>query len=205
MSPKAEVFSETYDNYLGQIAGREFPDAEEMLGIKTDGADLIIQFLGKPYRVSPQSVSNALGKRPNFSICIILFKYLLMCPSYPPQGSDWVPFRQFKDARPLLTYFRDNVEQTIAKSFAGKSDTLVKASQSIGGTSPAMDLSYDVIMRFDVLPKVPVLMLFNDGDAEFAPACNMLFEKRAEHYLDPESLAIAGAIVAGYLKKTAEE
>jgi hypothetical protein len=50
------------------------------------------------------------------------------------------------------------------------------------------------------LPKVPVLLLFDDVDEEFPAQCKVLFERRAEHYLDPECLAIIGRLLNNFLK-----
>lgn len=48
-------------------------------------------------------------------------------------------------------------------------------------------------------------MLFNDGDDEFSARCLVLFERRAEKYLDMERLAIVGWLLADYLHKAARE
>jgi hypothetical protein len=51
------------------------------------------------------------------------------------------------------------------------------------------------------LPKIPVLLLFDDADEEFPAQCKVLFERRAEHYLDPECLAILGMLLSDFLNK----
>jgi hypothetical protein len=55
-------------------------------------------------------------------------------------------------------------------------------------------------MQFNALPKIPVLMLFNDTDDEFPAQCAVLFERRAEKYLDMECLAMVGMLLFEYLK-----
>ena len=55
-------------------------------------------------------------------------------------------------------------------------------------------------MQFDALPKVPLLLLFNDNDAEFPAQCLLLFEKRTEKYLDMECVAMVGMLLYEYLK-----
>ena len=55
-------------------------------------------------------------------------------------------------------------------------------------------------MQFDALPKIPVLMLFNDIDEEFPAQSTVLFERRAENYLDMECLAMVGMLLFEYLK-----
>ena len=51
-------------------------------------------------------------------------------------------------------------------------------------------------MRVPALPRIPLLLLFNDADDEFAAQCAILFERRADRYLDMECLAIIGSLLA---------
>jgi len=48
-------------------------------------------------------------------------------------------------------------------------------------------------------------MLFNDTDDEFAAQCAVLFERRAEKYLDMECLAMVGMLLFEYLKLSADK
>jgi hypothetical protein len=56
-------------------------------------------------------------------------------------------------------------------------------------------------LGIDVLPKVPSLLLFNDKDDEFPAQCSVLFEKRADKFLDMECLAMVGMLLSEYLRK----
>ncbi len=60
-------------------------------------------------------------------------------------------------------------------------------------------------MKFDPLPKVPILLLFNDTDEEFSAQCLLLFERRAEKYLDMESMAILARLLTDYLTQSEGE
>ena len=82
---------------------------------------------------------------------------------------------------------------------------LEAACRRIHGEPPAASFSYDLCMQFNALPKVPVLMLFNDADAEFPAQCSVLFERRAEHYLDMECLAMVGMLLFESLKLAADK
>jgi hypothetical protein len=46
-----------------------------------------------------------------------------------------------------------------------------------------------------------MLLLFNDADEEFPADCKVLFEKRAESYLDMECVAIIGMLLAEFLRR----
>jgi hypothetical protein len=72
--------------------------------------------------------------------------------------------------------------------------------RGIQGHAPAATFSYDLCMQFTVLPKIPVLLLYNDADEEFPDQCAVPFERRAENYLDMECLAMVGMLLFEYLK-----
>ena len=80
--------------------------------------------------------------------------------------------------------------------FLGKLAELAEACRQTGGVSHEADMPYDLAMRFEALPRVSLLLLFNDRDDEFPAGCKMLFNRHAEAYLDPESLAMTGSMLA---------
>ena len=143
------------------------------------------------------------GKQPSLDISVIIFKYLLMCPDVYPQEKEWVSYRDFKDSGPLTTFFANDVERAIVSYFTGKLSDMEKASKSLGGYPSDIEVTYDLSVQFDALPQVPILLLFNDADDEFPAQCSVLFERRAEKYLDPESLSMIGRLLSIYLKKAA--
>ena len=201
---KSSVFEETYKNYLAQIAELDFARIAKRLGAEMSGDELIIPFLGNPHRVSTQGLSGPSGNRPGFSVSVVLFKYLLLCPDDDPTEDDWVSFKDFKDAAPFAGSFVNYTEAPLAKYFSGRLKYLEAACRGSHGHPPASTFSYDLSMQFNALPKIPVLMLFNDTDEEFAARCAVLFERRAEKYLDMECLAMVGNLLFERLKTEAE-
>jgi hypothetical protein len=200
---KSAVFEETYTNYLNRIAELDFAKIAGRLGADLTGDELVIPVFGNPHRISKQGLSDPSGNRPDFSVCVVLFKYLLMCPDVDPIKDDCVSFKDFKDAAPFAGSFINYTEAPLAKHFAGNLDLLKAAARALGGQPPAMDFPYDLCMQIPALPKVPVMMLFNDADEEFAARCAVLFERRAEKYLDMECLAMVGMLLFERLKMAA--
>ena len=201
MAEKSSVFEQTYEAYLAQIAELDFNFIAPALGAAVDGESIVIPFFGTPYRISPQGIADLSGKKPHLSICVILSKYLLMCPLIEPLGGNWMAFKDFKDAAPLVHAFSNTVTRPIAETFSGRLSELSDSSQKLGGYPPAEEFPYDLCIQFDALPKVPLLLLFNDRDAEFPAQCGVLFEKRTEKFIDMECLAMAGMLFCEYLKK----
>ena len=201
MSEKSKVFEETYQEYLSQIAKLDFDFIAPTLGAKVDGEAVVIPFFGEPYRISSQGIADSSGKKPHLSIAVILCKYLLMCPLIEPLGGNWMAFKDFKDAAPLVHAFSNSVTRPIAETFSRRISDLEKSAKQMGGYAPNEEFPYDLRMQFDALPKVPLLLLFNDQDDEFPAQCGVLFEKRTEKFIDMECLAMVGMLFFEYLKK----
>jgi hypothetical protein len=53
-----------------------------------------------------------------------------------------------------------------------------------------------LVVQFKALPRISQLLLFNDSDEDFPGSATGLFQKQAEFYLDPESLAMTSAVLA---------
>jgi len=204
MADQSSVFEKTYKDYLEQVTKIDLRSIQEKLGVKVEGNAVIIPLFGKPTRVSARGIIDQSGQRPSFGICVILCKYLLLCPDSIPKETEWTAYRDFKDAGPLTTYFANDVERSIAARFSGRLRELETAGKALGGCPPEMELSNDLSMRFEALPRVPLLMLYNDADEEFSAQCSVLFQRRAETYLDAECLAMVGRLLFTKLETAAE-
>lgn len=201
MTSKDSVFEKTYRHYIAQIAEIDLESIGQKLGLEVEGNEIIIPLFGKPHRVSGSGIADPFGNQPSLDICVICCKYLLMCPDVYPIGKEWVSFRGLKDSGPLTVYFANDVERAISGYFAGRLRNMKQACKALGGYSPDIEATYDLSMQFDALPHVPVILLFNDSDDEFPAKSSVLFERRAEDYLDPECLAMVGRLLFIYLKK----
>ena len=199
---KPSVFKETYQNYLAQIGTIDLDSRAEKLGGCVEKDEMVLSFFGQPYRISSRGITDPSGKQPLMGISVVLCKYLLLCPDIPSLDKEWVSYRDFKDTAPLVHSFVNHTERPIARNFSNRLEDLTAACKQLGGRDPGLDLNYQLIMKLYPLPKVPVLLLFDDMDEEFPAQCKVLFERRAEHYLDPECLAIIGTLLSNFLKKS---
>ena len=192
MSKGQTVYDQTYQEYLRRLQMIDLVVTAKKLGGAVEPDRIMIPFYGTPYYIGADGITDAQGNRPNLAICVVLGNYLLRCPDRLPTRTEWTSFRDFKDAAPLVHAFSENAEKGMARHFGGRLDALVAATRKIGGTKPADALSYDLCRVFWALPKIPVLLLFNDADEEFSAQCSILFERRVEQHIDMESLSIIG-------------
>jgi len=195
MSSETSVFERTYEDYLTRIAKIDLKAVEKMLGAKYSEGTIEIVLFETPYRVSAQGISDPGGDKPSLDVCVALSKYLLMCPEETPVGENWVSYRDFKDTGPLTVYFENEVERAIVRHFEGNLGSLETSCKTAGGYAPDIDPDYDAAIQFNALPRIPLLLLYNDGDEEFPAKCSVLFKASAEKYLDGECLAMLGRLL----------
>jgi hypothetical protein len=200
MPSKAAVFTQTYEDYLARIKQVDFSSRQDLLGIRVAEGGITLPFFNETYRIGAGAITDPQGRRPDFAICVVLCKYLLLCPDTVPSDDTWVSFKDFRESAPLISYFVNAVEQPIAKLFSGRQEALRRACRQLGTILETSDLAYDLVARFDPLPRVPLWLLFNDVDKDFPPTSRILFERRAEQHLDAECLAMLGGILHAHLK-----
>ena len=198
---QAEIFEKIYQDYVSQFSNVDLAGVQNRLGITVDGDTAIIPFYGIPHRISPQGVMDDQGQRPSHAVSVTLCQYVLLCPDSEPNDREWVTFKDFKDAAPYVGGFLNSAERPISRTFSNRLPDLEKASLELGGRNVTAEFSSDLAVRFDALPKIPVLLLFNDQDDEFPAQCSLLFQRQAANYLDMECLAILGLVLPEWLKK----
>ena len=138
MSKNSKIFEEYYEDYCRQISKIDFESAKEILEIEGDGDQLVIPFFDRKYTFSGNEILDGSGKRPHYMVCVILAKYLLLCPGSPREGKEWVSFKDFKRTSHFtnVNYFASDTERAIVKFFSGKKEMLVKACEELGGDKP---------------------------------------------------------------------
>lgn len=205
MQSEAPIFKKILNDYLTEVAALDLTGKSDLLGIQMDGNTIGIPFLNNFYTITPETITDRQGKCPQHSVSVILCKYLLLCPDTPSSNKALVTYKDFRDAAPYVLGFGNTAEKPVSRVFSGKIDALEKRSQELGGEACDMGISCDLSYIFHPLPKVPIYMFYNDEDEEFPADCSLLFEKRAEDYLDMECLAMIGMVLAEWLAGAEEK
>lgn len=203
MNKRAAIFQTYHDEYLKQIADCDLKLRAEVLGLETDGDGILVPCFNEIYHVSGNGIRNREGVTPNYGICVILSKYLLLCPGKVHDSADWVTFKDFRRTSHFLNvnFFTSDTEKAITTVFEGRLDALARACEDLGGFLPEGSFPYDLAMEFKAFSRIRLLLLFNDRDDDFPATTTVLFQKSGEYYLDPESLAMTGAVLATRLKQ----
>jgi hypothetical protein len=196
---RQNIYEQTLREYRRRLAGFNLAAVARVLGVVPAEAVLEIPFLGDLYRVGPAGVSSPAGIRSDFASCVVLMQLLLRCPAQSPEGGrEWTAFRDFADAAPLTGFFAGRVEGGVIRAFSGRLPQLHAACTQLA-SRPQPGFTHDLARRFEVLPQLPLLLLFNDAGEELPAACSLLFERRAISFLDMECLAITAELLVDRL------
>jgi hypothetical protein len=187
-----------YENLLRKLADVDLSKVSADLGATHHGDHLEILFLGESYRLSNQGIWKVDRKRPNVSVRIVLCHYLLQAGRGQLTGK-WSSYRDFKDSAFFISNFQVNVEDRMAHYFSGRPSDLEEAAQALDGEPYQAFQTGDICYYFQALPRVPLLLVYYDKDADFPASSKVLFDRSAPTWLDMECLAVLGWILADLL------
>jgi len=68
-----------------------------------------------------------------------------------------------------------------------------------------VDITGDTAFKLFVLPRVPLLIIFNEQDEEFAASARVLFDISAPNYLPTEDLSILAELATDHLLENLEQ
>ncbi len=196
---QSHVFAETYQFYLEELGKIDITAKADLLGVRVENGGLRIPLYDTEYLVSREAITDTDGREVNPGLQVLLSKYILTCPmELPPLSDRLVTYREFKDAAPLISYFTTNTNKIIETTFAGNISALRERCLLLGGEI-GYSQTYDLSVQFYALPRIPVLLNFNDRDELFPATASLLYRASAECFLDMECLAITGTLLAGKL------
>jgi hypothetical protein len=198
-SNKSRVFEQTYQNYLTELSKIDYLARAPLLGLETVDDKLIIPLYDQLYHLSPAAVSSPATAQVSPAVRVILCRYVLSCPTILPAISKrYMTYREFRDAGPLVSYFTSNTNKTIESHFSRKPELLQQRCIDLGGVAEKNE-TCDFSFTFHALPRIPVILNFNDADDMFDASCSILYHESAQYFLDMECLAMTGTLLAGKL------
>jgi hypothetical protein len=121
---------------------------------------------------------------------VFLYNHMAMGGSRLPTGN-WKAMEELPNTVSKIKSMRSHVETPLIDRFHGRTDALMPAAQSLGGQQmAAFSHLADVVIHFQVLPRIPVMHLFWDEDLEegFSARAKLLFDETIVEHLDIESI-----------------
>ncbi len=195
----AKIFDKKFKDYLLKVKDIDIFEKADILGIQKRNQFSIFDFFNKQIIFDQEDFTEIAGGEVTLAVKTVLCKYIMMCPEKNIKSSSTlVTFREFADAGPLFSRFTENTGKIIETTFSGHLEKLRTRCLSLGGII-IENGSYDLSVRFRALPKVPIILNFNDKDEFFPASAGFLYHDNAENYLDLECLGITCTYLTGLL------
>ncbi len=180
-----------------ELANQSFDDIARCSGFqKTSDQHLKVPFLNRTYEMHYPDFDFTDTADSNAEVPIqeqvLILHYISAMKTVSPAGQ-WIAYREIPGASFYFSAFVKRAIDPLKKVFGKNTKAFVAAAEKLGGKR--LDLG-DAAFEFQMFPKVPLQLIVYEGDDEFEPEANILFDATAGEFLSPEDGAwLAGMVV----------
>jgi hypothetical protein len=195
-----------YDSiYLGlmtKLSGCDFQEAADRLGLEYVDGGIRVCFLKRAYRITLAGVEPLDGQPVNVNNRSVLLYYLLSRGQGDPENS-YVLFESIPRMISGLNVQSRLMNTPLERYFGNDYVKFSEAAVKLGGIEEESQVGKH-LWRFDILPKIPVKIVFYDADDEFPVNMQIMLDKTALQFLEFECLAFLVGCFVRALIKTAQ-
>lgn len=207
IDPKISAMEKRVEELRKQLFGTSI----HHLSIRIDGNIIInqpnsrsigVSLWGKPIRIDFPAIV-AYDQTTNLPLPLtmqaLVVYHLVTADGFRLQNR-WISFAELPGGLFYQQAFQGYTGNELVKIFGQNLDAFTQASLQAGGNvaKPAIG---DAAFSYQVLPRVPLLLVYWLGDDEFPPSAKILFDASASHYLPTDVYAIAGSMLVGRIIK----
>lgn len=194
-----------YDALLPKLAKCDLRESAARFGLPIDSeGHLNISFLKRDYCITNTGVTPVDGKPVNINNRSILIHYVLS------QGNG-EPVYAFKPLFRMTTIFSSGdtgkasmMDAPLIKAFGSDVKRLEETIIKLGGKPVLSKEPHSQSWLLDVLPKIPVKIIFREADEDFPVEIQTQFDESAPEFLEFECLAFLCGCLVRALIKTAQ-
>jgi hypothetical protein len=194
-----------YDSiYLGLVTKLpecDLQEAAHRLGLDYAEGGVHVRFLTREYRITQDGVQPLDGQPVNVNTRTVLLYYLLSKGQGEP-GDSYVPFEAIPRMVGGLNLQSRLMTAPMERYFASNYSKFSEAATRLGGIEQETQVGKH-LWRFNVLPKIPVKLVFYESDDEFPVSIQIMLDKTALQFLEFECLAFMVGCLVHALTKTA--
>jgi hypothetical protein len=127
----------------------------------------------------------------------MLAYYFDVCDGTPMTG-EWIAFNQIPSGLFYAQAFQGYTGNELAKFFKNDTEAFIEANEKLGGRR---EFFGNIAYSYQILPRVPIMVVCWWGDEDFPPSYRILFDSNAHHQLVTDAYAILGSNLAHKLMK----
>jgi len=123
----------------------------------------------------------------------VLILHYMLGQDMPAPTGNWVAYREIPGAAFYFSAFVKRAVDPLKKTFGSNAAALVRASAQLSGKAVEPG---DAAFEFKLFPRVCLRLILWEGDAEFPPEANILFDESIGSIFFPEDIAwLTGMLV----------
>jgi len=126
---------------------------------------------------------------------ILLLHYLARADGTRVTGK-WVGYKDIAGGLLYASVFEKRVTNPLAKKFGNSKKVFAQTGLKMGGRSVEIG---DASLILQAFPLVPLQYVLWEGDDEFPPQVQLLFDSSVDHYLSLEDIVVLGQLATGRL------
>jgi hypothetical protein len=171
-------------------AGADYQNGEE-------GEKIVINFFLESYHIQfPQIEFYSPSKKTISLVTRILVLHYLIRADGSPCTRKWIGYKDIPGGLIYAGVFARRVTEPLVRTFGRSAKLFKEIGIKLGGESgDAGDASF----VFQALPFIPIQYVLWEGDEEFPPTVQLLFDSSVDHYLSLEDIVVLGQMATGRL------
>lgn len=187
MEKNASNYEKVYAQFQDWFVKCPQEDIIKKTGGEFDEKNLYLSFFSERCRISRETgMITGEGEREiPVTERLTIMHHLRYCKTFAEEGSKMVPFREIREAAVFERAYERSALEPLKKHFAGHPQELLKAGLKLGGIREKYG---DVSLTLHAFPKISLTYIFWDGDEEFPPSANILFQDTIAQWTHPESV-----------------
>jgi len=198
---KQKNYQQSFDLACSAIKGMDLEERAKKAGAdyqkEEEGEKIILHFFSEPYHIQFPQIEFYSPTKKTVSLVtrILLLHYLIRADGNPLTGR-WVAYKDIPGGLLYAGVFARRVTDPLQRRFGMTAESFKETGIKSGGNPVAIGDASFILKAF---PYVPLQYVLWEGDEEFPPSVQVLFDASVNHYLTLEDIVVLGQVMTGRL------
>ena len=198
---KQKNYQQSFDLACSAIKGMDLEERSKKAGAdyqkEEEGEKIILHFFSEPYHIQFPQIEFYSPTKKTVSLVtrILLLHYLIRADGNPLTGR-WVAYKDIPGGLLYAGVFARRVTDPLQRRFGMTAESFKETGIKSGGNPVAIGDASFILKAF---PYVPLQYVLWEGDEEFPPSVQVLFDASVDHYLTLEDIVVLGQVMTGRL------
>jgi hypothetical protein len=199
--PKQKNYQQAFDFACALLREKDLKERTEKAGAgyekNREGEEVLVSFFSELYTLhSPLMEFSCPGKKTvSLVVRVLLLHHLLHADGNPVTGK-WVAYKDIPGGLLYAGVFARRVTEPLVKKYGKSAKSFREAGSRFAGEMAGVG---DASFYLQAFPRVPLQYVLWEGDDEFPPSVQLLFDSSVVNYLPLEDIVVLGQITTGRL------